>query len=81
MKEFFENPVVWFFLIVIMFGVLASAIFFIRKIFINKKEEKPEIDEEKIAEEKLNNILETVDDDADLSQFEQSAKEVEEDNK
>ena len=81
MKEFFSNPVVWFFLIVLMFGLLALLIFLIRKFFITKKEEKPEIDEEKLAEEKLNTILETVEDESELSQFEASAKEVEEENK
>lgn len=81
MKEFFSNPAVWFLLIVLMFGLLALIIFLIRKFFIIKKEEKPEIDEQKIAEEKLNNILETVEDESDLNQFEESAKEVEEDIK
>jgi flagellar biosynthesis/type III secretory pathway M-ring protein FliF/YscJ len=81
MKEFFSNPAVWFVLIVLMFGLLALIIFLIRKFFINKKEEKPEIDEAQIAEERLNNILETVEDDKDLDQFEESSKQVEEDVK
>ena len=81
MKEFFSNPAVWFVLIVLMFGLLALIIFLIRKFFITKKEEKPEIDEAQIAEERLNNILETVEDDKDLDQFEESSKQVEEDVK
>jgi len=81
MKEFFSNPAVWFLLIVLMFGLLALIIFLIRKFFIVKKEEKPEIDETQIAEERLNNILETVEDDKELDQFEESSKQVEEDVK